>query len=349
MNLNKFTISESKTVIEAIDVINKSGSGFVLTKKNNSISGILTDGDIRRIFLKKKNLYLKCKNYLKKKFIYIDKNNKNFEKKISYFLKKKIRYIPILDNKKQLVDVIIDNYFRITQQDNIYSNTTVIILAGGKGERMMPLTKSLPKPMLQINNKPMIENIIDEFSKNGFRKFLISVNYLSNKIIKHFKHKKFKKIKIDFLKENKFLGSAGSLSLLDKNKISKNFFVINCDIYTTLNFSKMLDHHIKKKSEITIGSRIYEHKIPFGVIKKIGNKNSIEEKPIVHYNINSGIYIFNNKILNKMKKNKFIDMNNFINSLKLSKSIYTINEPFYDIGDLGQYYKISKLIKNLKN
>lgn len=90
MNLNKFTISESKSVLEAIDVINKSGSGFVLTKKNNSISGILTDGDIRRILLKKKNLYLKCKNYLKKKFIYIDKNDKNFEKKISYFLKKKL-------------------------------------------------------------------------------------------------------------------------------------------------------------------------------------------------------------------------------------------------------------------
>jgi len=350
MNLNNLTICESKTVLEAIDIINKSGSGFVLTKKkDNSISGILTDGDIRRIFLKKKNLYLKCKNFLKKKFIYINKNDKNFEKKINHYIKKKIKCIPILDNKNQLVEVIIDNYFKKTQQDNICSNTAVVILAGGKGERMMPLTKSQPKPMLQINNKPMIENIIDEFSKHGFDKFLISVNYLSNKIIKYFKHKKFKKIKIDFVKEKKFLGSAGSLSLLYKNKISKNFFVVNCDIYTTLNFSKMLNYHIKKNSNITIGSRIYEHKIPFGVIKKIGNKNNIEEKPTVHYNINSGIYIFNNKVLNKMKKNKYLDMNDFINSLKLLKNIYTINEPFYDIGDLGQYYKINKLIKNLKN
>lgn len=350
MDLNKFTISENKTIFEAINLINKNIFGFILIKKkNNAISGIFTDGDIRRIFLKKKKFNLKCKNVVKKKFFYIKHNDPNTDKKIENLLKKKIKQIPVLDSKKRLIDIIFSENFKKNADSILHSNITVFILAGGRGERMMPLTNTLPKPMLKINNKPMIENIINEFYKNGFKNFVISVNYLSNKIINYFKNKKFKKINITFLKEKKFLGSAGSLSLLDKKKVSKDFFIINCDIYTTLNFGKMLKFHLGKKSDITIGSRIYEHKIPFGVIENIKNNKIIKEKPIIHFNINSGIYIFNKKVLNNLKKNKYIDMNNFINSQKTIKNIYTINEPFYDIGDLGQYNKINKLIKSLIN
>jgi dTDP-glucose pyrophosphorylase len=344
-NLEQYIIQYDRSIYDLIKKINLNGKGFAIVLcKEKKIIGLFTDGDIRRLLLKKIDLNSSIKNFIKKRFIYI--NQSLIDKKYSSY--KNIKQVPIVDKNKKLIGI----YFRTTSEEEEFIATNVFILAGGLGKRMGHLTKKTPKPMLKINKKPILENIILSFKKRGFINFTISTNYLSNKITSYFKDGSFLDVNINYIKEKKFLGTAGPLTLLDKKKISNEIFVINGDVYSNLNYSSMLKVHRKRKDDLTVCAQLYTFDIPYGLIANKSNNNFLNEKPTLSYLINSGIYIINKKLIKYIKNNTFLDMNDFLNLLKKKRfkiGIYTLYESVLDIGSLKQYKKLKKNLSIFKN
>jgi dTDP-glucose pyrophosphorylase len=341
--LAAFFINERSTIENAIKVINDNGKGICLVVDNNhNLKGLLTDGDIRRLLLKGSRLFDKIYNKYNKKFFYIKKNN--LHKVNLQEIKKKFSHVPIL-KKRKIISLLLKDDLHVKKKPNY-----IFILAGGLGSRMGNLTKNLPKPMLKINKKSILENQINFFKKKGFYNFIISVNYLSNKIINYFRNGKKFDLNIKYCKEKKFLGTAGPLSLLRNKKMIDDIIVINGDIYADIDFGKILGYHKKNNKDLTLCATRQQYKFPFGVI----NKNTkildfIDEKPEFNFLINSGIYILKPKILNFLKFNKYLDMNNFINNLKKNKKkigIYLIYERIFDIGNKSQYIKVKDIFNN---
>jgi dTDP-glucose pyrophosphorylase len=338
--LGKFLVKEESSIEDAIKVIDLNAKGVCLvTKKNKELLGLLTDGDIRRALLKGGKLSDNIKNIVNKKFFFIKKKDlfkENIEKKKDLF-----SHIPVL-NKNKIYSLLLKKDLEIKRKENF-----IFILAGGLGKRMNNLTKRMPKPMLKINKKPILENQINFFKSKGFYNFIISVNYLSNKIIKYFGDGKKFGTNIEYSKEKFFLGTAGPLSLLKPKRILNNFIIINGDIYADIDFGKILNYHEKNNNDLTLCATRQQYKFPFGVI----NQNTktldlINEKPELNFLVNSGIYIIKPKILKLLKFNKYLDMNNFINNLKKNKNkigIYLIYERIFDIGNKSQYNKVKDI------
>jgi dTDP-glucose pyrophosphorylase len=340
--LKKFIIKDTCSIQDAIKAIDLNGHGVCLVvDRNINFKGLLTDGDIRRLLLKGSNLSHSIKKKTNKSF-FINKKDLfkiDLKKKL-----KKYKHIPVL-NKKKIYSLLLEEDFIIKKKSNF-----IFILAGGLGSRMGNLTKKLPKPMLKINKKPILEHQINFFKKKGFYNFLISVNYLSKKIINYFKEGKKFGVNITYCEEKFSLGTAGPLSLI-KRIVKKNedIFVINGDIIADIDFDKILAFHKSKNYLLTLCAKKQQYKFPYGVINK--NKktiNFIDEKPELDFLVNSGIYIINTKVLKFLKFHRFIDMNLFINNLKKKNKkigVYLLYEKIFDIGNKSQY----SAVKNIFN
>tara|TARA_Y100001935_G_scaffold255240_1_gene267269 strand:- start:9027 stop:10070 length:1044 start_codon:yes stop_codon:yes gene_type:complete len=341
-DLKKFTVSQKASISGVLKILEKNRSGIclILNKSNNKLIGILTDGDIRRLLLKGKNLSTSINNYINKKFIfsYAGKNKIEYE----IILKKNnILQLPILNRQKKLIGIFLKENPKIKDLPN-----PIVIIAGGLGTRMGKLTKNIPKPMLSVKGKPIIENEILRLRNFGFKKIFISVNYLSEKIINYFKEGQDWELNISYLKENKKLGTAGPLSLITKNEIKKDFIVINGDLISNIDYKELLKFHKRKKYDVTLCVRNHIQKIDYGIVNV--NKrglNIIDEKPKINYLINSGIYVFKKKVLNSLQRNKKIDMNSFINLLSKKRfkiGCFFIYEQVLDIGNKVQYKNIKQ-------
>jgi dTDP-glucose pyrophosphorylase len=339
-NLNSYVVNENQTLFDLIKKINLNGKGFAIPVDNYyKVKGIFTDGDIRRLLIKRINLNFRIKDFIKKKFIYFYKDA--FEEK--NFSRYNAKQIPILYKNRKLFGI----YFNLSENE-IQLDNTVFILAGGLGKRMGILTKNTPKPMLKINKKPILENIILSFKKKGFVNFIISTNYLAKKITSYFKDGSFLGVNIKYIKEKSFLGTAGSLSLCNKKKISSDVFIVNGDVYGNLDYRNMLSIHKKRKYDLTVCARFHTYNLPYGLLVERNNNNFLDEKPKLTYLINSGIYIIKKSLLNFIKKNHYLDMNQFLNFLKKLKKkigIYTLYEPIYDIGNQKQYNEVRKILR----
>jgi len=339
-NLNKYTILEKSSLFELIKKINLNGKKFAIAiDEKNKISGIFTDGDIRRLLLKKIDLNEKIKFFCKKKFTYIYQNS--LKNKNPSF--KNTEQIPVVDRSKKLKGIL----FKDSSNRSKFNNS-IFILAGGLGTRMGKITKKIPKPMLKINKKPILENIILSFKKKGFENFIISTNYLAKKITNYFGDGSLLDVNIKYTKEKIFLGTAGSLNLIDKKEVVEDIFVTNGDVYGNLDYSNMLNIHKKKTNDLTICARLHVYDLPYGLIADKKKDSFLNEKPKLTYLINSGIYIIKKKLLKYIKKNTYLDMNDLLNNLKRRNykiGIYTIYEPLYDIGNMKQYNEVKKIFK----
>lgn len=320
------------------DVINKLNNLrdkiLIVLNKNEQVIGTITDGDVRRFLLKKKNKNIK--NLMNKSPLILKTDDIT---NLTDQIRLKYKFAPLVNNNKKFLKLINLSY------SPIQKDTTILILAGGKGIRLRPLTYNIPKPLIEIKNFTLIERIISSLSTQGFDDFNISVNYLKNKIIDKVKQNKlFKKKSINFLTEKKFLGTAGSLKLLKKAK--KNILIINADILTNLNFKNLLSYHLQNKSEFTISIKETSKQIPYGVIHINQNEiTSYKEKPIKIDYLNTGIYILNKKIINLIPNNKKFDMSDLIaKSIKKGYKIY----PFYmfekwvDVGSINTLVQLNK-------
>ena len=358
MNINnintdviKFIVGFNNSIRNSMKTMDDTGQGILIIYKKNKIFGIVTDGDIRRAILRGVDLEDCVGKIANTNFIFISDTKDEGEIE-NIFKTTKARHIPVLENNK-LIDIIIEEDFFLKKHKSLsyrkIINIPVVIMAGGKGTRLDPFTRILPKALIPIDNKPIIEIIMDKFAEFGMTNFYISVNNKS-KMIKAFFEDFHSKYNISFIDENIPLGTAGGIKYLE-NRIDTPFFVSNCDIIIQCDYFKIYKFHKKGKFDLTLVSSIQHHIIPYGVCKleSNGSLKTIKEKPEYNFLVNTGMYILNPNILQFIPKNKSFDMTDLIKCLKEEKKkvgVYPISEKSWI--DIGQWEEYKKTISVLK-
>ena len=342
LKLNSILIKDNTNLRTAMMQLQKSSKKMlcVINKKKNLI-GVVNDGDLRRSILRNLNLDTKVSKFMNKNPIVANSNYSTDTLK-KLMAKKGIDAIPIVKNKKVINIVLLDDII-LKETEKI----DVIINAGGFGKRLKPYTVNKPKTMVNINNRPIIDYIIEGFYKKGFKDFTTIVHYKAKKIIDHLN--KSKKINYNFVKEKKPLGTCGGLSLLNEKNLSENFILINSDIISGLDFNNLCLFHKNNKALITVATSRKKMQLSYGSIKNIGfNMKSIEEKPEIEFTVNAGIYVFNKSCLKYIKKNKKFNIPDLLNILKNKKKnikIYPTNEYWFDIANKDDLKNCSNFLK----
>lgn len=339
MIFSNLLISKNASIKNAFKKISKGGHKcLIVTTSDGFLEGTISDGDLRKSILSKKNLDIKINQAYNNKPYFV---NENYEiehvKKI--FISKNYDLIPVVNKNNKVVDVItwaqiFKNEKKISKLKNI-----VIVMAGGKGTRLDPFTRVLPKPLIPVKEKTIIEHILHEFIKNGLNQFFISINY-KGKILKSFLEELKISKKINFIEETKPLGTIGSLKLI-KEKTSDPILVANCDSLIKINYRDLITFHKKNKFDITILISSKEYRIPYGTCVLNGNLlESIREKPKFNFFTNVGMYLVSPDLV-KLIPDKKTDAVQFIQLCKnLNKRIgvYPIDdETWIDIGQWTEF------------
>ena len=337
-SIDNYCIGTNSTIKEAMKVIDKNLTGGALVvNENNELVGTITDGDIRRAILKGCSINEGIESTYFKNFKFVTEQHSKKKAK-EYMLSNKIRQVPVIDKNKKLIDLyFLDDIISYDKKDNY-----VFILAGGLGTRLRPLTETVPKPMLTVGDKPILELIIEQFKEYGFRNFIVSLNYKGEIIEEYFKDGKEFDVNIEYIRETKKLGTAGSIALV-KEKFTKPFIVINGDILTGIDFDKFLNHHMKNNFNITVGVRNYEINVPYGVLVTDNMFiESLEEKPTYKFHINGGVYAVNPEITKYIQEDEVYNMTDLIEDAmrnEYKSGIYEITEYWTDIGQIDDYRK----------
>ena len=335
-SIENLKLKQNTTIKEALEIIDKAAMQIALViDENDKLLGTITDGDIRRGFLKGLNLDSSIESVIFKTPT-IAKISDTKEEILKRALSKKLYQIPIVDDSGKLVDI--EDLAALLKVNN--RRNRVILMAGGLGTRLRPLTENIPKPLLKVGNKPILETIIENFAKYGFANITISVNYKADMIKEYFGDGSKLGVNIDYIEETKRLGTAGALSLI-KNRPQEPFFVMNADLLTNVNFSHLLDFHSFENSIATMCVREYDYQVPYGVIETNGSDIvSIKEKPIQSFFVNAGIYTLSPQVFEIIPKNEFYDMPTLFEDM-IQKELKTISFPVHeywmDIGRMADF------------
>lgn len=344
----RVVISPETTIKEALSVIDREALRVaIVVLKCTKLVGVVTDGDIRRAILSGVDLSAPVDLVMNKKPV-VAQNTVNTSQLKSIMQDKQILSLPIVDQNGKLVGLTtLHETLRVERRDN-----PVFIMAGGFGTRLKPLTDNCPKPMLKVGGKPMLEILINNFKAHGFYKFFISTHYLPEVIHAHFGDGSGFGVEITYIHEESPLGTGGALSLLPESMSKESLIMINGDILTNVDFSKVLDFHDENGAVATMCVRDYEIKVPFGVIEGEGhNISCIVEKPTYRYFVNAGIYIISNKIISSLKgKDTYLDMPTLFEQQKNAENKvlkFPIHEYWLDIGRHDDFEKAQKDIYSL--
>ncbi len=340
-NWKNILISPDHTIREAIKRIDAYAMQCVLIiSEQNRLLGMITDGDIRRGILKGISLDERVRKIMNT--TPITASDKKDEKEIISIMKnKKIRHLPIIDKDGLIID--------FKKLDDLMERKTkknwAIIMAGGLGSRLRPLTDIVPKPLIKIGNLPILEMILKNLKDQGFERFYITVHYKAEMIKEYFKDGSQWDIDIRYIHEKEQLGTAGALSLLPE-KPKESIIVMNSDLLTTLNFNQLMDFHMKSGSQATMCVRQYDFQVPYGVIHMKGNRLiGLEEKPIQRMFVNAGIYILEPSVLDQIPKESNYDMTTLFKKLiDLNQKlvVYPILEYWLDIGRFDDLQRAKK-------
>jgi len=335
-NIKEILISPNSSIKDALRIIDSGAVKIALVvSPDGKFLGTLSDGDIRRALLKQKTIEDNIKDiYCKNSIFASDSSSSNSI--IELAKEKNIYEIPILNDDFKVVDLFILN--RNFQEKN-YDNH-VVLMVGGRGERLRPLTEKTPKPMLKVGGRPILETIVMRFVNSGFKNITMCLGYKSNLIQEYFKDGKDFRANIDYVIEDERMGTAGALSLL-KTRPNSSFFVMNGDILTNIDFEAMLKFHKKNNSFATMSLREYDITVPYGVVE-IEDEDiiSIQEKPIHTFHVNAGIYMLEPDIIDFIPKNEFYDMPElFKDLLKENQKLtcFPLREYWLDIGRISDY------------
>ena len=346
MNIQDLFINKDLAIKEALKKLDETAKKILLVVENDKLQGVLTDGDIRRWILKSGDLNEPVKLIMGRTPKYIQEEDIKDAKRI---LKKYgIEAIPVLNKKREVIDIIFwnDNFnekFKFNKMNN-----PVVIMAGGKGTRLDPYTKVLPKPLIPIGDIPIVERIINRFNEYGCNNFHMTVNYKKNMIKAYFNEIE-KEYSIYYIDEDKPLGTAGSLYLL-KDKIKETFFLSNCDILIEGNYSDMLKYHKEHKAKITLITSLKHYTVPYGVIQINGDSDvqKMTEKPEYDFLVNTGMYILEPEVLEDIPEDTFYHITDLINEYidKGDKiGVYPISEGSWL--DMGQFKEMEIMLERL--
>ena len=317
---------------------------LLLVFKDNLFYSMLSIGDIQRAIIKGVHLEEPVDKVLREN-VKLGHEQDLLDDLKELMQKHRIEFLPILDSTGKLKEVLFWDEVFETQQPEIFKlNCPVVIMAGGKGTRLKPVTNIIPKPLIPIGDKPIIELIVDSFVKAGVADFYVSVNYKKEMIKRFFDDIPEKKYKVHYFVEKKPLGTAGSLFLL-KEKLNATFFVTNCDILLKQDYAEILDYHYQHKNEITLVGAIKHYAIPYGTLetKAGGQLKSFREKPDVTFLVNAGMYILEPHLLNEIPEDTFFHITDLIEKIKARNGnvgVFPVSEgAWMDIGEWKEYNK----------
>lgn len=348
-DLEKYVGTENLTLIEAMQKIDQNAKGIIyIVDDKGHLKGSLTDGDIRRWILKTgsvtgtvSQMYYKHTKYL------FEMNAQNSRK---YLDEEAIRSLPIVNNELELLDI----YFKDEEREGDEINnkglimTPIIIMAGGKGTRLYPYTKILPKPLIPIGDIPILERIIMQFSKFGAKQFYITVNYKKEMIKSYFTEMRHEYI-LHYIEEDIPLGTAGSIRLIEE-KFPRPVIITNCDTLIEADYEEIIKYHESSKNDMTIITCLKNTTIPYGVLhsKEQGLIISIEEKPKLSYFINTGMYIVSPDYLEWIPEKQIFHMTDLAEKMMSQGKrvgMYPINESaFLDMGEFEELKKMEERI-----
>lgn len=336
----------------AVEKIKSNGHGLcVVIDPDKTVVGTITDGDCRRALLRGETLDSPVHRIMNSRFIAISESFSN-EQIISLMDINDIRQIPVVDNLKRLTKII-----SASDRDRSVSagqqSLRAVVLAGGKGTRLAPLTRHFPKPMLPVAGKPILQRIVENLVQSGINDISLSVNYLANLIEEHFGDGHGYGARISYLRESTELGTGGPLGLLPEN-IAGRVLVVNGDLLTNLNFRAVVDFHEERKNNISLCMSTHKVQIPYGVISfdQNGNLQGITEKPSFSYPVNSGVYVVDSELIKLIPRGQHFPITQLIElAIKDGQKIgvFPIHECWDDIGLLPQYFAAQSFLDDESN
>lgn len=341
--INQIKLSIEATLLDALRKMDETYKRLLLIFNEHRFINVLSIGDIQRAIIQNKSLDTHIKEILRKE-TRLAKKGDNLDSIKSKMLQFKAECMPVVDEENNLIDVFFwEEFFSENHKTTeIALKLPVVIMAGGQGSRLKPLTNVIPKPLLPIGEKTIIEEIMDRFLKVGCNQFYISVNYKAETIKHYFNEVNSKEYLIDYFQEEKPLGTAGSLYLI-KDKIETTFFVSNCDIIIEEDYSEILEYHKENRNELTIVSALKHYPIPYGTIKTINNGllGELIEKPDITFQINTGFYILESHLLNEIPENEFFHITTLIENIQKRKGrvgVFPVSQgSWMDIGTFQDY------------
>ena len=339
--VNDIKLGINSTIKDALQTINNGGLQIaIVVDENDALVGTVTDGDIRRGLLNGLDLNSSVSLVVHKSPSVASVGDTK-ESILKIALAKKLHKIPLVDELGKLVGIEdIEDIIKPVGKTN-----RVILMVGGLGTRLRPLTQDTPKPMLKVGNKPILQTIVEKFAEYGFINITMCVNFNASIIRDYFGDGKEFGVNIDYVLEQKRMGTAGALSLL-KERPSEPFFVMNGDLLTNVNFEHILNYHALNKATATMCVREYDYEVPYGVVKMNDNKIiEIAEKPVQKFFVSAGIYMLSPEILDLIPQDEFYDMPTlFEKAIAQDKNVisFPIHEYWIDIGRLEEYQKANE-------
>lgn len=345
-DFDKYLIDSKATIREALVKLNALSSDILVLfviNDNRQLAGTLTDGDIRRGLIIGKSLDDIVLIFCKENYYFLNKENLTLAK-IKEFREERIKLIPFIDDNG-----CIKRVYNFTKRKSILP-IDAVLMAGGRGERLRPLTDKTPKPMLKVGNKPIIEHNIDSLAQNGIDNFYISINYLADQIVDYFGIGEKKAINIAYIRETKPMGTIGSVSLVEEFK-NDTILVMNSDLFTNINYEDFYQDFLDSNADMSVATIPYNVSIPYAILNlRDNNIDSFEEKPCYTYYANAGIYLIKKKMLEKIPKNGVFHATDLLQSL-INEGRKVIKYPivgfWVDIGRHEDLLKVQEFAKHI--
>jgi len=352
--MKDITIHPQATIREAMEALDKTAEKVLLVvDENQALIGALTDGDIRRYILKGRDLTSVIEDAYKPNPVFVFQKDFDPEKIKAVFLKNKIDVIPILDQERKVINFITwEKAFGNNRKPvNQKLDAPVVIMAGGRGTRLEPFTKVLPKPLLPVGEKPVIDHIIDRFRAYGISEFYLTINHMAKIMRAYFEEKEPDYI-IDFAEEIEPRGTAGSLTLL-ADKLKRPFFVSNCDIIIEADYADIFRFHTNNNYDITLVASAKQYNIPYGIceLNGSGSLERIQEKPEYSFLVNTGMYVLNPSVIDLIPDNGLFHITHLIDKVKENNGtigVYPVSEKAWiDVGQWAEYRNALKVIEGI--
>jgi dTDP-glucose pyrophosphorylase/CBS domain-containing protein len=340
--INKTKIRYDIPIFEAIRTLDQNGIGILLVVDENSkLLGVVTDGNVRRAIIQGTDFNLPISEIAERNPVVAPEGLSKIQvlSIMDHSRRFLVNHVPVINEKGEVVDLYLRSDYAASKRN---LSSPAVVMAGGFGKRLFPLTKECPKPMLPFAGKPIMQHIVEALVENGINKIYITTHYLASIISDHFGNGEQFKASIEYVHEEVPLGTAGSLSLLPR--LGQPFFVVNGDVVTSIDYESMLDFHIKHGADITVAAGRFSYQVPFGVIHNSGEKvDRIEEKPSYDHFVNAGVYLLNPEVVSRIPSGTFYHMTDLISDC-LNESLqicwYPILGNWLDVG-LPENYFIS--------
>jgi dTDP-glucose pyrophosphorylase len=321
---------------EAIRHIDSAGCQLAIVLDGEGrLAGLVSDGDVRRAILRGCGLETPAAEVMNASPT-TALATASKEELLALMRRKVLRQIPLLNERGQVVGLAtVEDLVGVVERPN-----WVVLMAGGMGTRLRPLTESTPKPMLQVSGKPILENIVQSFIDQGFRKFFVSVNYMAEAVRDYFGDGRDWGVTIEYLMEKQRLGTAGALSLLPSQPADP-FVVMNGDLLTRVRFDNLLHFHSEHGATATMAVREYDFQVPYGVVRLEGSSvKAIDEKPVQRFFVNAGIYALSPEVLAQVPRDAFFDMPTLFDRVIAGGkrvAAYPVREYWLDVGRLEEF------------